>query len=147
MAKPKTSEWGKLVALVARLRSPHGCPWDRAQSHESLIPHLREESLEVEQALRGGKWQEIEDELGDLLLQALLHAQIAAEKGHFDIEDVAKAQRLKLMRRHPHVFAEADHPTAESVARNWKNIKTAERKLREADLAARAMRLKTKVEA
>lgn len=140
MAKPKTSEWAKLVALVARLRSPRGCPWDRAQSHESLIPYLREEAREVEQALRGGKWHEIEDELGDLLLQALLHAQIAAEKGRFDIEDVAKAQRLKLIRRHPHVFAEARHPTAKAVARNWKEIKRVERKLREADLAVRRNR-------
>ena len=130
-------EWDKLVKLVAKLRSPSGCPWDRAQTHESLIPYLKEESLEVEEALRGGKWHEIEDELGDLLLQALLHAQIAAEKGQFDIEDVAKAQRLKLTRRHPHVFGDADYRTPEAVKLNWKEIKGRERVQREADLKKR----------
>jgi MazG family protein len=133
-------EWDKLVKLVAVLRSPKGCPWDRAQTHESLIPYLREEAKEVEQALLDGKWPEIEDELGDLLLQALLHAQIASEKGQFDIEDVAKAQRLKLIRRHPHVFGDADYKTPEAVKLNWKEIKGVERKQRQADLAARAKR-------
>jgi XTP/dITP diphosphohydrolase len=137
-------EWDKLVALVRRLRSPKGCPWDRAQTHESLIPYLREESKEVEEALLKGEWHEIEDELGDLLLQALLHAQIAAEKGLFDIEDVAKAQRLKLTRRHPHVFGDADYRTPEAVKLNWKEIKTAERTMREADLKARVKKKRRK---
>lgn len=133
-------EWDKLVALIAKLRSPTGCPWDRAQTHESLIPYLREEAAEVEQALRQGEWHEIEDELGDLLLQVLLHAQIAAEKGQFDIEDVAKAQRLKLTRRHPHVFGSADYRTPEAVKLNWHTIKTAERAQRVADVKARAVK-------
>jgi MazG family protein len=137
-------EWDKLVRLIATLRSPKGCPWDRAQTHETLVPYLREEAKEVEEALLKGEWHEIEDELGDLLLQVLLHAQIAAEKGRFDIEDVAKAQRLKLTRRHPHVFGSADYRTPQAVKLNWDTIKTAERKQRAADVAARAAKKKPK---
>lgn len=135
--RPKTAEWGKLVSVVARLRGPGGCPWDRAQTHVSLIKYLREEALEVEQALKRGRWHEIEDELGDLLLQVLLHCELEREKGRFSIEDVAKAQRLKLVRRHPHVFGDAHYKTAEDVLRDWKKIKRGERKLRRRDLAAR----------
>ena len=137
-------EWDKLVKLIEKLRSPTGCPWDRAQTHESLIPYLREEAEEVEDALLKGEWHEIEDELGDLILQVLLHAQIAAEKGQFDIEDVAKAQRLKLTRRHPHVFGGADYRTPEAVKLNWDTIKAAERKVRAAEVAARAAKKKAK---
>lgn len=139
MPKPKT-ELYKLVELVKFLRSPKGCPWDRVQTHKSLIPYLREEAKEVEVALKKGKWDEIEDELGDLLLQILLHADLQKAKGNFDLEDVAKAQRLKLIRRHPHVFGHADIRTAEAVLSNWKAIKARERKLRAADLAARKKR-------
>lgn len=138
--KPATSEWAKLVALVARLRAPKGCPWDRAQTHRSLIKYLREEALEVEQALERGKWAEIEDELGDLLLQVLLHCEIARDKGHFDIEDVARAQTLKLTRRHPHVFGRGvKYKTADDVLADWKTVKTYERRLRAQDLKARAV--------
>jgi tetrapyrrole methylase family protein/MazG family protein len=127
----------RLVGLVARLRSPKGCPWDRRQTHLSLIKHLREEALEVEQALKGGRSHEIEDELGDLLLQILLHSQIAKENGWFDIQDVARAQYVKLKRRHPHVFGERKLSTAEAVLSNWDEIKTRERKLRAQDLRKR----------
>jgi MazG family protein len=130
----------RLVALIARLRSPKGCPWDRAQTHVSLIPYLREEAKEVEQALRRGKWHEIEDELGDLLLQILLHSQIASEKKRFTIEDVARSQLLKLKRRHPHVFGSARFRTAQDVRLNWHEIKGKERLLREADVAKRSKR-------
>jgi MazG family protein len=136
----KESQLGKLVELIARLRAPNGCPWDRAQTHKSLIPFLREEALEVEQAIRRGRWHELEDELGDLLLQILLHAEIAREKKQFNIEDVARSQYLKLKRRHPHVFGDAHFPTAEAVLRGWKEIKTHERKLRKADLIERVKR-------
>jgi MazG family protein len=138
----KSAQLGKLVELIARLRAPDGCPWDRAQTHKSLIPFLREEALEVEEAIKRGRWHELEDELGDLLLQILLHAEIAREKGQFDIEDVARSQYLKLKRRHPHVFGDAHYPTAEAVLRGWKELKAHERGLRRADLRERAKRRK-----
>ena len=122
---------------MAFLCSPQGCPWDRKQTHVSLIPYLKEEAKEVEQALLRGRWHEIEDELGDLMLQVLLHSEIAKRKGHFNMQDVAKAQRLKLIRRHPHVFGDAKYPTAEAVHRNWGEIKKVERKQRAADVATR----------
>lgn len=127
----------ELVGLVARLRAPQGCPWDRKQTHLSLIRYLKEEAKEVELALKGGKWDEIEDELGDLLLQVLLHAQIAKENKRFDIQDVARAQYLKLKRRHPHVFGDAKFKSAEEVLLNWDEIKVTERKLRKQDLLRR----------
>ncbi|MDE2039094.1 MAG: hypothetical protein KGO96_00605 [Elusimicrobia bacterium] len=136
----RSSQFQRLAALIRRLRSPRGCPWDRAQTHLSLIPYLREEAREVEQALRAGKWHEIEDELGDLLLQVLLHAQIAAENGQFDIEDVARSQYIKLKRRHPHVFGNARLPSPADVKRRWAEIKAAERAKRSRDLEARARR-------
>lgn len=127
----------RLVVLVAKLRSPGGCPWDRKQTHLSLIKHLREESREVEQALRKGRPEEIEDELGDLLLQVLLHSQIAKENGRFDIQDVARAQYRKLKRRHPHVFGKRKLASASAVRSNWKKIKAHERRLRARDLRLR----------
>lgn len=135
--RPKTDQWAKLVGVVARLRAPGGCPWDRAQTHVSLIKYLREEAAEVEAALRRGRWHEIEDELGDLLLQVLLHCEIEREKGRFSIEDVARAQYLKLKRRHPHVFGNARYRTPEEVLLNWNVIKTAERRLRREDVRRR----------
>lgn len=136
MAQRK-SQIQRLVELVALLRSPRGCPWDRVQTHRSLIPYLREEAVEVEKALRRGRWHEIEDELGDLLLQVLLHAEIAREHGHFDLQDVARSQALKLKRRHPHVFGDANFPTPDAVKRRWAEIKAHERGLRRADVIAR----------
>ena len=133
-------EFGRLVRLVARLRSPGGCPWDRAQTHATLIKYLREEAKELEHSLRRGRWHEIEDELGDLLLQVLLHAHIEEEAGRFDIEDVAKSQRLKLRRRHPHVFGKRRFKTPGQVLANWGSIKAEERKRREADLVRRGGR-------
>lgn len=130
----------ELAATVAYLRSPRGCPWDRTQTHLSLIKYLREESKELEKALRRGRWHEIEDELGDLLLNILLHAQIASEMGLFDIGDVAKSQGLKLRRRHPHVFGDRKFKTAREVKRHWRWIKDEERRLRSQDIAARATR-------
>ncbi|MCX5788936.1 MAG: hypothetical protein NTX64_10595 [Elusimicrobia bacterium] len=130
-------ELSRLVRLVARLRAPKGCPWDRAQTHVSLIRYLREEAKELERALRRGRWHEVEDELGDLLLQVLLHARIEEEAGRFDIEDVAKSQRLKLRRRHPHVFGKRRFKTPRQVLANWDRIKAEERRRREADLVRR----------
>lgn len=135
--RPARSPLDELAATVACLRSPLGCPWDRKQTHLSLIKYLREESRELEKALRRGRWHEIEDELGDLLLNILLHAQIASEMGRFDIGDVAKSQVLKLRRRHPHVFGARKFKTAREVKRHWRGIKEEERRLRSQDVARR----------
>ncbi|MBI5630464.1 MAG: hypothetical protein HY921_06230 [Elusimicrobia bacterium] len=130
----------ELISVVARLRSPQGCPWDRRQTHKSLIPYLREESKELEVALKCGRWHEIEDELGDVLLQVLLHAEIERAKGAFDIQDVAKSLLKKLIRRHPHVFDVARYKTAAEVLKNWDAIKSRERRQREADVRRRGGR-------
>jgi len=127
----------RLIGLVARLRSPQGCPWDRKQTHVSLIRFLREEARELEKALRRGQRHEIEDELGDLLLQVFLHAQIAKEKGLFDIQDVALSQYRKLVRRHPHVFGRRKLRTAAAVLDSWAEIKRKERSQRRRDLRRR----------
>lgn len=137
MAKPLD----QLKAVVARLRSPSGCPWDREQTHRSLIPFLREESAELAEALQGGRWHEMEDELGDLLFHVMLLAKIAQERGLFTLDDVARSQALKLMRRHPHVFArDRKFGSAEEVLRHWKEIKSTERALRDRDVARRSAR-------
>jgi tetrapyrrole methylase family protein/MazG family protein len=129
---------GELKAVVARLRSPSGCPWDRKQTHRSLIPFVREESAELAVALKRGRWHEIEDELGDILFHVMLLSRVAEEKGWFTLEDVARSQALKLKRRHPHVFArDRTFDTAEEVLRHWKEIKSGERVLRARDVSAR----------
>lgn len=127
----------RLARLVAKLRAPGGCPWDRRQTHLSLIRYLREEARELERALRRGRAHEIEDELGDILLQVLLHAEIARERGLFDIEDVARSQYLKLRRRHPHVFGSRSFRTAGEVKRHWAEVKEGERRLREREVRRR----------
>jgi tetrapyrrole methylase family protein/MazG family protein len=113
--------------LVARLRAPGGCPWDREQDHLTLRPFLLEESYEVYDALEAGSTPDLAEELGDLLLQIVLHAQYAAEAGVFDLADVYAAVTTKIIRRHPHVFADAEAHTAGEVLRNWEQIKAAER--------------------
>ena len=128
-----------LTWLVVRLRAPQGCPWDRAQTHRSLIRYLREEALELEKALVRGRWHEMEDELGDVLLQVLLHAQIAKERGRFDIQDVARSQFLKLKRRHPHVFGSRAFKTAKDVRLHWDSIKVTEQALRRKDVERRGL--------
>lgn len=131
----------ELKAVVGRLRSPKGCPWDRKQTHRSLIPFLHEESAELAEALKRGRWHEMEDELGDILFHVMLHAKIAEENGHFTLEDVARSQALKLRRRHPHVFArDRKFKTADEVLEHWKSIKAEERALRDRDVAKRASR-------
>lgn len=118
----------ELITIFAALRDPEtGCPWDLEQTHESLIPYLLEETYEVIEALEQGKSGELKDELGDLLLQIAFHARLAAEQGRFDLNDVAENLTAKLIRRHPHVFAEQRPTNAESVARNWEAIKQQEK--------------------
>lgn len=135
----------ELKTVVSRLRAPRGCPWDRKQTHRSLIPFLREESEELAVALKRGRWHEMEDELGDILFHVMLHAKIAEEKGLFSLEDVARSQALKLQRRHPHVFArDRKFKTADEVLAHWKSIKSEERALRDRDVAKRASRKRTR---
>ncbi len=122
--------------LVARLRAPGGCPWDREQDHRTLRPFLLEESYEVYDALEGGSTPDLAEELGDLLLQIVLHAQYAAEAGVFDLADVYAAVTTKIIRRHPHVFADAEAHSADEVLRNWEQIKAAERAAAAGDTAA-----------
>lgn len=116
-----------LAWLVARLRAPGGCPWDREQTHLTLRSFLLEESYEVYDALEDGATPDLAEELGDLLLQIVLHAQYAAEAGVFDLADVQAAVMTKIVRRHPHVFADAEAHTANDVLMNWERIKEAER--------------------
>jgi tetrapyrrole methylase family protein/MazG family protein len=115
-----------LVRVVARLRAPDGCPWDRAQTHRSLRRHLLDEAYELLDAIEDGDPSRLRDELGDVLLQALFHAQMASDEGAFDIDDVAELTVEKLIRRHPHVFAEVEADTPEEVYANWERIKAAE---------------------
>ena len=116
-------EFRKLVEIMARLRESGGCEWDRAQSHESLRQYLVEETHEVIDAIRKGESDPLCEELGDLLLQILFHAQIASEIGQFDISDVIASISEKMIRRHPHVFGDATADTPEAVSRQWDHIK------------------------
>jgi tetrapyrrole methylase family protein/MazG family protein len=120
------SPWA-LPWIAARLRQPDGCPWDREQTHESLKKHLLEEAHEVYDILDGGATPELAGELGDLYLQIVLHAQLAAEAGVFDMTDVEEAISRKIVRRHPHVFGDARVSTTGDVNRQWEQIKRAER--------------------
>jgi len=114
-----------LVKLIAQLRAPDGCPWDRAQTHVSLRPYVLEEAHEVIAAIDQGDPSSLADELGDLLLQVLLHSQIAVENGEFTIEDVIDGLVRKLIRRHPHVFAGAPSDL-DSINRMWDEVKRKE---------------------
>ena len=117
----------ELIAVVARLRDPQGgCPWDLEQTHASLVPYVLEEAHEVADAIRHGDDAHLAEELGDLLLQVLLHAQIASEQGRFDLGQIASGITAKLVRRHPHVFADAQAADSAAVKANWEAIKQAE---------------------
>lgn len=126
-------EFDKLVRVMARLRGPGGCPWDRKQTHQSLLKYLREESLEVAQAVRKKDYHNLEEELGDLLLQILFHSVIAQEKGRFTVRDVVRGLTKKLVRRHPHVFGRTKLKTAGEVVAQWDELKKKEKALRERD--------------
>src|SRR5262245_58534686 len=117
----------RLVDIMARLRAPGGCPWDREQTHATLRPYLLEEAYEVLDAIEHGDPAALRDELGDLLLQVVFHAELAREAGTFSIGDVATAIADKLERRHPHVFGDVAVRGADDVVRNWKQIKAEER--------------------
>jgi tetrapyrrole methylase family protein / MazG family protein len=116
-----------MAAISARLRAPDGCPWDRKQTHATLRPFVLEEAYETVDAIENGLPADLAEELGDLFLQIILHAQLAAEEGSFDLVDVYRALGAKIIRRHPHVFGDVEASTAEQVIRNWEAIKSAER--------------------
>jgi XTP/dITP diphosphohydrolase len=125
----------QVVAVVDRLRSPGGCPWDRAQTHESLVKYLLEEAYETVEAIETNDLAHLREELGDLLLQVVLHARLAQEAPEgqrFSIDDVANDLAEKMIRRHPHVFgdaisSEADEPTLERLDANWETLKAQEK--------------------
>jgi len=126
--KPSPGEgFARLVAIMARLRAPGGCPWDREQNFDSIKPYLLEESYEVMDAIDARDFDGLAEELGDLLLQPVFFAQMASEEGRFDIADSLEAINSKLVRRHPHVFAEGDAKTSADVLRRWDEIKAQER--------------------
>ena len=132
MTKTVTAEaageaFARVAALMARLRAPDGCPWDREQTLDSIKPHTLEEVYEVFDAIDRRAWPELRDELGDLLLQVLFYAQIAADAGHFTIEDVVRGLTEKLVRRHPHVFGNGIAETSADVNRTWELVKQRER--------------------
>lgn len=120
-------QFSTLAAIVARLRAPDGCPWDRKQTHESLRPYLLEEAYEFLEAVAEGDRESMADELGDVLLQVLLHAQIASETGDFDLRDVVQNLADKLVRRHPHVFGDESAEDSSQVKAKWEEIKKRER--------------------
>lgn len=121
-----TRLFSTLVDIIARLRGPSGCPWDKRQTHLSLRPSLLQECYEVLEAIDQGNTDKLAEELGDLLMQVVLQAQIAADQGEFELADVLQKINTKLVSRHPHVFDEARAADAEQVALNWETLKQQE---------------------
>ena len=124
----------KLVDIIAILRSENGCPWDREQTHKSLRPNMLEEAYEAVDAIDDGDLANLREELGDVLLQVVLHAQIAKDNKEFDIEDVARELSNKLIHRHPHVFGDAHVNSANDVVVNWDKLKQEEKTYRKSIL-------------
>lgn len=123
---PIPDDFRKLVDTVAVLRSPNGCPWDREQTHQSLKRHAIEETYEMIEAIESDDPMKLKDELGDVLLQVMLHSQMASEAGQFDIGDVIRNIDAKLRRRHPHVFSDVEVSGVDDVITNWEQIKSEE---------------------
>lgn len=117
----------ELIAVIAKLRAPDGCPWDRVQTHQTLRPNMLEEAYEAVDAIDEGSMPHLREELGDVLLQVLLHSQIASENGNFNIDDVAKELKDKLIHRHPHVFGDVKVKDADEVKKNWDILKSEEK--------------------
>src|SRR5919108_2812834 len=124
----KVAAIDELLGVMARLRSPDGCPWDRQQDHMTLRSHAVEEVYELMDAIEAGDDDEMIEELGDLLLQIVFHCQLARERGAFDFEKVARHITDKLIRRHPHVFGDVKVKDVDQVWANWEKIKHAEKK-------------------
>jgi MazG family protein len=128
---PTTGErFEKAVAIMARLRAPGGCPWDREQTFDSIKPYTLEETYEVLEAIDNRDWEELPGELGDLLLQVLFYSEMAAEQKTFSIDDVLDRLSAKLIHRHPHVFGDVKADTSSEVLRNWEALKADEKKRR-----------------
>jgi tetrapyrrole methylase family protein/MazG family protein len=127
LSQNKSYSFADLKRIIARLRGPNGCPWDKKQTHASLKPFLIEESYEVLQAIDEGVPERLRDELGDLLLQIMLHAKIAEESGKFNIDGVIKSISQKLIHRHPHVFGSVKAEDAAEVEQSWESLKKEER--------------------
>ena len=131
----KKTSFTELVRVMQKLRSPGGCPWDREQTHASLLKYIQEEAAELARAVKKKDMENMEEELADVLLQVLFHAQIAKENGHFDIYDVVDTLKTKLVLRHPHVFSKNAHNkkwTSKDVLKNWGELKVREKKIRTA---------------
>src|ERR1700759_2671283 len=124
---PKKSSIFDLLEVMARLRSPTGCPWDREQDHRTLRFHAVEEAYELMDAIEAGDDAEMAEELGDLLLQVVFHCQLARERGVFDFDEVARRIADKLIRRHPHVFSNSNAKTVDEVWAQWEKIKKTEK--------------------
>jgi tetrapyrrole methylase family protein/MazG family protein len=124
---PAAQGFARLVEIMQRLRGPGGCPWDHKQTFDTIKPYLLEETYEVLDAIDARDWDGLAEELGDLLLQSVFFAQMASEEGRFDIADSLHAINTKLVRRHPHVFADGDAKTADEVLRKWDEIKATEK--------------------
>src|SRR5436305_12556972 len=118
----------RAVGIMARLRAPGGCPWDREQSFDSITPFTLEEAYEVIEAIDKRDWHELPGELGDLLLQVLFYSEMAKQDGRFDIDLVLDTLAEKLISRHPHVFSDVKAETSQEVLRNWEAIKRREKK-------------------
>jgi XTP/dITP diphosphohydrolase/ATP diphosphatase len=137
----RVDAFAEAVAIMARLRGPDGCPWDREQTFDSIKRHTLEETYEVFDAIERRAWPDLKDELSDLLLQVLFYSQMAAEAGYFDIHDVAANLNAKLIRRHPHIFGNEMATDADAVLRNWEQIKLEEKRLAAASGEAKAASL------
>jgi nucleoside triphosphate diphosphatase len=127
-AQPAAAALAQATAIMARLRAPDGCPWDREQTFDSIKRHTLEETYEVFDAIERRAWPDLKDELGDLLLQVLFYAQMASEAGYFTLQDVASNLNAKLIRRHPHIFGDVVASDSADVLRNWEQIKQSEKK-------------------
>src|SRR5690349_13816018 len=125
---PSGPGFARLVEIMARLRSPEGCPWDREQTFDTIKPFLLEETYEVMDAIDSRDWQQLPGELGDLLLQAVFFSQMAAEQNLFRIDDALDSINQKLIRRHPHVFGDESADTEGQVRKRWSEIKAEEKK-------------------
>lgn len=125
----------RLINIVEKLRAPDGCPWDREQTHKSLKENFLQETYEAVDAIDEGNPEDLKEELGDVLLQVVLHSQIASESKKFDIEDVAKIIADKIVRRHPHVFGDIKVKNVDDVMKNWEEIKKEEKPERQSALS------------
>ena len=122
-----SEQMARLRAIMHRLRAPGGCPWDAEQTHESLVSNMLEEAYEAVDAIQRADWQHLKEELGDVLLQVVFHAELAQERGEFNFDDIARVVSEKLIRRHPHVYSSSDAANTADVLTQWEDIKRKEK--------------------